>query len=102
MMDNSMAAQVMRGNMSQVPYQEDSIQHSCNPIIYQRFSINDSCQLLTGMHLKYDVASTVGQACFGERPCCMEQHWRRQKKKQEAWVKSLNQQSGCTLAKTDG
>ena len=47
-----MAAQVMRGNMSQVPYQEDSIQHSCNPIIYQRFSINDSCQLLTGMHLK--------------------------------------------------
>ncbi len=47
-----MSAQVMCGDATQVPYQEDSIQHSCNPIIYQRFSINDSCQLLTGMHLK--------------------------------------------------
>jgi len=37
--------------MTQVPYQEDSIQHSCNPIVYQRLSINDSCQLLIGMHL---------------------------------------------------
>ena len=47
-----MAAQIMCGNMTQVPYQEDSIQHSCNPIVHQRLSINDSCQLLTGMHLK--------------------------------------------------